>query len=178
MRIEIVTDHMPPGGRWIGGNHRLQMGQKIFLGARGSTERSHDLSADHIPTQDEGACAMANILKLASLNLSRSQRQPWVFALESLYPGQFIGTHGAFSPFGPLGSLLIHLASRHNRFLALRINRWGEPIADQVRLEIPFFSSREACRGEMCWIIPRRCTSSAISRPVQWLMGRSFGCSH
>src|SRR6266516_4438026 len=129
MDVEIVTDKMPAGGLGIGGNDGLHMRQEIFLGARGSTERSHNLSADHIPTQDEGACAMANRLKLASLDLSRSQRQPWVFALESLDPGQFIGTHAAFSPFGPRFRLLIHLASRHNRFIAMRIDRWGEPIA-------------------------------------------------
>src|SRR5947209_18506399 len=92
---------MPTYSPQIGCNHRLQMSQKIRLGARGSSVWGHDLSADYIPTQDEGACAMANIFKLASLNLSGSQRQPWVFALESLDPGQFIATHAAFSPFGP-----------------------------------------------------------------------------
>jgi hypothetical protein len=53
----------------------------------------------------------------------------------------------------------------------------GEPIADQMRLEIPFFNRRAACRGEICAMIPRAITSSAISLPVQWLIGRSLGCS-
>lgn len=47
-----------------------------------------------------------------------------------------------------------------------------------MRLQIPFFKMRAAWRAEIVGRMPRRMTSSAISRPVQWLMGRSFGCSH
>ena len=43
---------------------------------------------------------------------------------------------------------------------------------------LPLFPRRAACRGEICLIIPRRITSSAISRPVHWLIGRSLGCEH
>jgi hypothetical protein len=46
-----------------------------------------------------------------------------------------------------------------------------------VWLEIPFFNRRAACRGEICFTMPRAMTSSAISRPVHWLMGRSLGWS-
>src|SRR5438105_2548854 len=136
------------------------MSQKICLSACGTTERSHDLSADDISTQDKGASPMPKIFKFAPFDFSRSQGQTWVFAFQGLDSRQFIGTHRAFSLFGSLWSLLIDLAGRHNGFLALRISRWGKPIADQMRLEIPFFNNREACRGEMCSIIPRRRTSS------------------
>ena len=55
---------------------------------------------------------------------------------------------------------------------------WGsgsgcEPIPDQVWLEIPLFSSRAAWRGEIWATMPRLITSSAISWPDQWLIGRS-----
>jgi hypothetical protein len=65
---------------------------------------------------------------------------------------------------------------QYQYLVTLRISRWGEPIADQMGFEIPFLSTRAACRGEICLTIPRRITSSAISRPVQWLIGRPFGC--
>ncbi len=41
-----------------------------------------------------------------------------------------------------------------------------------MRLAIPLLSSRLAWRGEMTAAMPRVRTSSALSRPVHWLMGR------
>jgi hypothetical protein len=76
-----------------------------------------------------------------------------------------------------LGSLVVHCADRSYGFLPLLIHRRSQPRADQMRLEVPFFKSRAACRGEICATMPRRLTSSAISRPVHWLIGRCFGCS-
>ncbi len=86
MGIEVVTDHMPTRGLWVGGKHCLQMGQKIFLRSCGSTERSHDLSADDISTQDKGPCAMTEIFEFASLHFPDGQRQAWMLALEGLNP--------------------------------------------------------------------------------------------
>src|SRR3989454_5533260 len=73
--------------------------------------------------------------------------------------------------------LLIQGTERFHRVVAVLIDWRGEPIADEMRLEVPLFSRRAACRGEICSMMPRRITSSAISRPVQWLIGRSLGCS-
>ena len=42
-----------------------------------------------------------------------------------------------------------------------------------MRFQIPLFSSRPTWRGEMWSTIPRFWASSAISRGVQWLIGRS-----
>src|SRR2546421_11942477 len=58
MDVEIITDKVPTHSLWIGGHHRLDMRQEIFLGPPGSATGRDDLSADHIPTQDEGAGAM------------------------------------------------------------------------------------------------------------------------
>src|SRR5438045_1483771 len=90
-----------------------------------------------------------------------------LFAFERLHSCELICTHGAFSLLSQLRRLLIHLTGRHDGLLSLRVRWRGEPIADQMRLEAPFFKRREACRGEMCWTIPRCISSSAISRPVQ-----------
>ena len=120
---------------------------------------------------------MPHVLEFAPLDFAGSQRQSRMLALQGLHPRQLIRTHDPFSLFGQLRSLLIHLTDSPDGFLAPRINGRREPIADQVRFEIPFFNTRAACRGEICGRIPRRITSSAISRPVHWLIGRSCGCS-
>jgi hypothetical protein len=167
MDVEIITDEVPTRGLLIAGHHRSHMRQEIFLGARGSATGSNNLSAHHIPTEDKGAGAMTNVLKFAAFHFSRSQGQSRMLALERLHSCELIGTHGAFSLLGHLRGLLIHLTGGHDGCLALRVSRRSEPIADQMRLETPFFNRREACRGEMCWTIPRCISSSAISRPVQ-----------
>src|SRR5207245_6392839 len=85
--------------------------------------------------------------------------------------------HGHFSLFGSLHRRFIQVADGFDLPFALGIVWRRQPVADQVRLEIPFFNRRAACRGEICWMIPRAIASSAISRPVHWLMGRALGCS-
>ena len=89
-----------------------------------------------------------------------------MFALQGLDPGQLIGTHDALSLLSQDRGLVIHLTNGDNGVVSLRILRRRQPIADQMRLEIPFFKRRPACRGEIVGTIPRRITSSAISRPV------------
>jgi hypothetical protein len=177
MNVEVVTDKMPAGGLGIGGHDRLHMGQKILLRPRGSSVGSHDLSAHHISTEDEGTGAVAGIFKLASLHFSGSQRQSGVLTLQGLDPGEFIRADRSFALFGQLWSLSIDLTDRPDGFFFLRVRRRSQPVADQMRLESVFFNKRAACRGEICLTIPRAITSSAISCPVQWLMGRSLGCS-
>jgi len=57
----------------------------------------------------------------------------------------------------------------------------GQPVADAMRLEVRFFfKKRPTERCEMLGMRPRRMASSAISRWLQWLMGRSLsdGFSH
>src|SRR6266699_3866977 len=153
------------------------MGQEIGLGTSWSAERRHDLSGDDIAAHNESARAMADIFKLTPLDFARNQRQTGMFAFECLDPGQFIRTEGSFALLSQAGSLFIQPTHAFDRFLPLWIVRWRQPVADQVRLEIPFFNNRAAWRGEICSTMPRAITSSAISRPVQWLIGRSLGCS-
>ena len=57
----------------------------------------------------------------------------------------------------------------------------GQPVADAMRLEVGlFFKKRPTERCEMFGMSPRRMASSAISRWLQWLIGRSLsdGFSH
>ena len=115
---------------------------------------------------------MPDIFELTAQDMARLHRQVRMFALERLHPSQFIRADGAFSCLGPLGGRRVEPTPLDNFLVALGIGDGREPIAEAMRLEPPFFSSRAACRGEICWTMPRAITSSAISRPVHWLMGR------
>lgn len=120
---------------------------------------------------------MTKILKLSSLDFAWHQWQPRMFAFKRLHACHFIGTDRSFSLCSQLRRLFIQLTDAFDRLFSLRIC-WGcQPVTDQMRLEIPFLSTRAACRGEICLTMPRAMTSSAISRPVHWLMGRSLGWS-
>ena len=115
---------------------------------------------------------MPGILELTAQDMACLHGQVRMFALQRLHPGQLIGADGAFSSLGPLGGRRVELTPLDNFLAALGIWDGCEPVAEAVRLKPPFFSSRAACRGEICLRIPRAITSSAISRPVHWLMGR------
>ncbi len=178
MDVEVVTDNMPARDLWGSFHHGLHMGQEIFLGTRRAAKRSQELSRHHVATQDEATSAMTLIFKFPSLYMAWGQRQSGMFAFQGLNPGELVRTHAAFAQLGPFRCIVIHGTNSPDRFISLWIRWRGEPIANQMGLEIPFFNRRDACRGEMDLMIPRCITSSAISRPVQCVMGRSFGCSH
>src|SRR5512142_341866 len=162
----------------MGRHYGLHMCQEISFRPSRSTGRSQDLAGYHIAAHDEGARAMPHILKFPSLDFPRCQGQAGMLAFECLDARQLVGTHRHFSLLGSRRCFFIHDADGFDLLVALSILGWGQPIADQVRLEIPFFKRRAACRGEICLMIPRAIASLAISRPVHWLMGRSLGCSH
>jgi hypothetical protein len=98
------------------------MSQKIFLGTAGTAKRSNDLSADDISTDDEGARAMAKILKYATFDLTREQGQSWMLAFQGLHARQFIGTQDTFSLRSSRRRLLVHLTDCHDTFFPLRIS--------------------------------------------------------
>ncbi len=123
---------------------------------------------------------MPHVLELAPQHMAGLHRQVRMFALQSLHPSQFIHADSALSLLGPFRGTGIHLTSLDNFLVALLIGYLRQPVAEAVRLQAPFLSSRAACRGEICSTIPRAFTSSAISRPVHWLIGRPdlAGASH
>src|SRR6266700_1659073 len=177
MGVQPVTNHMPTRRFGMGRHHGLQMRQEISFGAGGSAGGSQDVAGHDIATHDEGARAMPYVLKFPPLDLAWSQRQARILAFEGLHSRQLVGTHGHFSLLGSRRCLLIHDADGFDLLVTLRLLGRGQPVPHQVRLQIPFFNKRAACRGEICLMIPRAIASSAISRPVHWLIGRSLGCS-
>jgi hypothetical protein len=116
---------MPADSLGSSGNDGLDMRQKIFLRSRWSSVGSHNLARYHITTDNQGTCAVANVLKLTSLYFSRSQGQSWVLALQGLDPGQFIRAHRPFSLFGQIRSLPIDLTDGPNGGFFLWIIRRG-----------------------------------------------------
>jgi hypothetical protein len=100
-----------------------------------------------------------------------------MLALKRLDACQFVGAHRRLPLLSESWRVVIDGTNCSDRGIFVRINGRGEPITDQMGLQIPLFKSRDACRGEMDVMMPRSMTSSAISRPVQCVMGRSLGCS-
>jgi hypothetical protein len=82
--------------------------------------------------------------------------------------------------FDPFLSRLIQVIDVGDFLVRLRIGFGIQPVTYQVRLERPPLSSRAAWRAEIVSTMPRAINSSAISRPVHWLIGRPAfsGASH
>src|SRR5712692_2432398 len=95
-----------------------------------------------------------------------------MLALQGLHTGQLIQADRAFPLCSALGGTCIQLTALDTLFVSPLIGNLGYPVAEPVRLQPPFLSSRAACRGEICSTMPRAFISSAISRPVHWLIGR------
>src|SRR5512143_4088626 len=115
---------------------------------------------------------MADILKLTALHLAGDHRQTGVLALQGLHAGKLIGADDPLA-LGIQGRRLpIHGADVLDLAIEVGIPRRGQPIAPPMRLERPLFKRRAAWRSEISATMPRRLISSAISRPVHWLMGR------
>ena len=172
MRIQVIQHDVPSGRVRVAGDQPLEMSEAIFLASGWTPGWFDHLAGGDIEIDEPGQGSMPDILKLTAEHMAWLHRQIRMFAFQSLYPGQFIHADRSFSLFGSLCSLGIDLASLYDFLLPLGVFFLGQPIAEPVRLKAPFFRSRAACRGEICVTIPRALSSSEISRPVHWLMGR------
>ena len=85
---------------------------------------------------------------------------------------QIIAAHHGFALLRQFWSEFVQHIDVIHLLLEPLVDFPGQPVTDQARLETPFLSSREACRAETVSTIHRFISSSAISRPVQWLIGR------
>src|ERR1700738_1818405 len=133
-----------------------------------------------VKSSDKGLSAVALIFDLASLDLARHQRQPRRDALQRLNAGHFVDGDRAMSVIGT-GCGLVNRTDI--RALAIKggIRFRGQPVTDAMGLEVClFFKKRPTERCEIFGTRPRRMASSAISRWLHWLIGRSLsdGFSH
>ncbi len=144
VRMQVVRDDMPPFCFPICCHDRLHVGQEILVCARRTTTRRDHFSDNNITAEDKSTCAMTNILEFSSFHFARCQRQFGMFALQCLDSGEFIGTDRALPLLRSLGSLRIDCTNLFDGLFPLFILRRRQPIADEARLEIPFFKSRAA----------------------------------
>src|SRR5271157_186906 len=177
--VEIVADNGPVCGG-SGAAEQVAEKPREILFRPGIANDAFDLASADVESGDQGLSAVALIFELASLDLARHQRQPRCDALQRLNAGHFVDGDCAMSVVAIGGGLVNRTDIRA---LAIKggIRLRGQPVTDAMRLEVClFFKKRPTERCEMFGTRPRRMASSAISRWLHWLMGRSLsdGFSH
>ena len=149
MAVEIINDKMPLvnfGMRLDRGAHMIE--QVRFIAGR-PMRNGANFARSHHEIDHEGLRAMALVFKRLILDSACFHGQGLMFAFQRLHPGQLVGADNRFALPGQLRRLLIQLIDVAHFFIQLFINDWCQPIANQVWLQSPFFSSRAACRGEI-----------------------------
>src|SRR6516165_5495032 len=128
----------------------------------------------YIETGDQSLRAVAAILEFAPLDLARLHRQPRRDALQRLNAGHLVDRDCAMAFVGA-GCGLVNLTDIGAFGIKGRIWFWRQPVTKAVRFKVGlFFKKRPTERCEMFETRPRRIASSAISRWLQWLIGRSL----
>src|SRR5215216_6391478 len=171
--VEIIADDVPLR---VGGRAAQQFAEKsceILLGPGLANHRLNVAGGD-IEGSDQGLSAMALVFELAPLDLTGCHRQPRCDALQRLNAGHLIDRDRAMAVIG--GSRgFVDDADVGALGVEGGIGLRRQPITDAVRLEIGlFFKKRPTERCEMRSTRPRRIASSAISRWLHWLIGRSL----
>jgi len=146
---------------------------EILLGP-GIADHPFDLAGGNVEGSDEGLSAVAMILELTSLDFARHHRQTGRDALQRLNAGHLVDGDRAMAVIGT-GRILVNLANVGAFAVEGRIGLGSQPVADAMRFEVGFFfKKRPTERCEICGTRPRRIASSAISRWLHWLIGRSL----
>src|ERR1700730_6795105 len=173
MDVEVVADDIPP---CVGGGAAQQGVEKtckVLLGP-GVADHPGDFADRDIETGDQGLRAVAAILEFAPLDLARLHRQPRRDALQRLNAGHLVDRDCAMALVGA-GCGLVNLTDVGAFGVKGRIGFWRQPVTKAMRFEVGlFFKKRPTERCEMLGTRPRRMASSAISRWLQWLIGRSL----
>src|SRR5271170_7893303 len=173
MDVEIVADDIPP---CVGGGAAQQGVEKtckVLLGP-GVADHPGDFAGRDIETGDQGLRAVAAILELAPLDLAGLHRQSRRGALQGLNASHLVDRDRAMAVVGT-GCGLVNLADVSALGVKGRIGFRRQPITKAMRFEVGlFFKNRPTERCEMLGTRPRRIASPAISRWLQWLIGRSL----
>src|SRR6202166_3058814 len=171
--VEVVADDIPP---CVGGGAAQQGVEKsctILLGPGVADHPGHFAVRD-IKGCDQGLSAVAAILELAPLDPARLDRQSRRGALQGLNAGHLVDRDRAMAVIGA-GCGLVNLTDVGAFGVKGRIWFWRQPVTKAMRFEVGlFFKKRPTERCEMFETRPRRIASSAISRWLQWLIGRSL----
>src|SRR5579863_340608 len=171
--VEIVADNIPAG---IGGNAAQQAAEKpceVIL-RPGIADHAFDCAGGDVEGGDQGLSAMTAVLELTPFDLARHHRQPGGDALQGLNAGHLVDGDRATGAIGGSRSL-VNRADVGALGVEGGIGLRGQPVTDAMRFEVGlFFKKRPTERCEMLGTRPRRIASSAISRWLQWLIGRSL----
>ena len=170
LRLSQTISHRVVGAALLS---KLRRNREILLGA-GVADHALDLAGRDVEGGDQGLGAVAAVLELTPLDLARHHRQPRRDALQGLNAGHLIDRNG---PMGLIGASrsLVNLTDVGAFGIEGGIGLRGQPITDAMRLEVGlFFKKRPTERCEILGTRPRRIASSAISRWLHWLIGRSL----
>ena len=177
--VEIVADDVPLRGGSGSAEQAAEKPRKILFGPA-FADNAINLSGADVESGDQGLSAMALVFELAAFDLARHHRQARRNALQCLNAGHFIDGDRPVSVIG-VGCGLVNRTDVRAFAVKGRIRLWGQPVTNTMRLEVClFFKKRPTERCEMFGTRPRRMASSAISRWLHWLIGRSLsdGFSH
>src|SRR5271169_5497793 len=171
--VEVVADDIPPCIGCGAAQQIVEESGEILLGP-GVADHCADLASGDIKTGDQGLSAVAAIFELASLDFARLHRQSRRGALQGLNASHLVDRYRAMSVVGT-GRGLVNLTDVGAFGVKGRIGFWRQPVTKAMRFEVGlFFKKRPTERCEMFETRPRRIASSAISRWLQWLIGRSL----
>jgi hypothetical protein len=104
MDVQIVDHNVPASCRPIGGNHGLDVGQKVSFRPRRPTGWREDLPAHHVPAEDKRADAVLDVRKLMSFDLPWRQGQAGMLPLQRLHARQFTGADDPFALLATVGA--------------------------------------------------------------------------
>src|SRR6266481_2178597 len=171
--VEVVADDIPPCVGGGAAQQGVEKTRKILFGP-GVADHPGDFADRDIESGDQGLRAVAAIFELAPLDLARTHRQSRRGALQGLNAGHLVDRDRTMALIGA-GCVPVNLADVGAFGVKGRIGFWGQPVTKAMRFEVGlFFKKRPTERCEMFGTRPRRIASSAISRWLQWLIGRSL----
>src|SRR6266851_2196895 len=177
--VEIVADDIPPSVGSGAAQHVAEKSREILLGPC-VADHPLDLAGGDVESGDQGLSAVPPILELTPFDLAWHHRQPRRDTLQGLNAGHLVDRNRTMGVIGA-GCSLVNLTDVGALGIEGGIGLRGQPITDAMWFEVGlFFKKRPTERCEMLGTRPRRMASSAISRWLQWLMGRSLsdGFSH
>src|SRR4030088_2987553 len=177
--VEVVADDVPAR---VGGGAVKQVAEKSreVLLAAGISDHALDLAGGDVEGGDQRLSAVTAIFELVPFDLARHHGLVRRNAFQGLDTGLLVDRDDAMGLVGSRRSLVDRTdigALGIEGGIGLR----GQPVPKAMRFEVGlFFKKRPTERCEMFGTRPRRIASSAISRWLQWLMGRSLasGFSH
>src|SRR5215204_1046971 len=179
MDVEIVADDVPPGAGGCGAQQAAEKSRETLLSPPIADDPFH-LAGGDVEGGDQGLSAVTAIFELTPLDFARRHRQSRCDALQRLNAGHLVDRNRTMGLIG-FGRSLVHFADVGALGVECRIGLRGQPVPNPMRLKVGFFfKNRPTERCEICGMMPRRINSSAISRWLHWLIGRSLssGSSH